>query len=673
MQRHPCALLALAMGLCISSTFAAPAGDRVKTANGVVSGVVDAAPGVRMFKGIPFAQPPVGDLRWREPQPVKNWTGVRPAAQFGPRCMQPPIFGDMNFRSNGMNEDCLYLNVWTPAKSNKEKLPVLVYFYGGGFVAGDGSEPRYDGESMARKGMVALTVNYRLGLFGFFAYPELTKESPHHASGNYGLLDQAAALEWVRKNIAAFGGDPQKVTIAGESAGSIAVSSLMASPLSRDLMAGAIGESGSAMGTLSPMPLAKAEEQGVKFATGAGAKSLSELRALPTEKLFQAAAKPGAPWFSLTLDGYFFPVAPAEIFAAGKQAHVPLLAGWNSEEMTWMALLAGQAPTPENYQKAVQKLYPERADAVLKAYPATNKDEVIQSATDLAGDRFIGFSTWKWIDLCARTGGKPVYRYLYARPRPPMVPSMGNATAGLAGGVVKEADSKQPPMPAARGAVHSAEIEYAMGNLDGNKVFAWTADDHQVSKLMQEYFANFVKTGNPNAKGLPEWPALNQGTGPMIMRIDVESKANPEQNRDRYLLLDEFFAKGANSGLRRNGSTQSRERGLDPLRRQLGDRGAHALLPPVRDRAQVFALIAVFDDPETARLVQHDVQRKINVGGTEPRGIEGQDAELEGIEQRVLVLQRALENGFAVARVADDLIRSVGCDLHPVALGIDEE
>src|SRR5262249_51272852 len=223
-------LFTQAIMLAIPLTAGAFGQDRVKIANGMLEGVSDKSSGVRSFKGIPFGEPPVGDLRWKPPQPVKNWQDARKADKFGPRCMQRPIFGDMGFRSNGMSEDCLYLNVWTPAKSGDEKLPVLVYFFGGGFVAGDGSEGRYDGESMAKKGIVAITVNYRLGVFGFFAHPELTKESPNHASGNYGLFDQHAALEWGRQNIAAFGGDPKRVTIAAESAGPQPVRAHVASP-----------------------------------------------------------------------------------------------------------------------------------------------------------------------------------------------------------------------------------------------------------------------------------------------------------------------------------------------------------------------------------------------------------------------------------------------------------
>jgi para-nitrobenzyl esterase len=395
---------------------------------------------------------------------------------------------------------------------------------------------------MATKGIVAITVNYRLGVFGFMAHPEITQESLHKASGNYGFLDQAAALRWVKANIAAFGGDPNRVTIAGESAGSISVSAQMASPLAKNLIAGAIGESGALVNSsLGPMPLAEAEQNGVQFATSIGATSLAQLRALDATQLLNEAGKPGVPRFTANLDGYFFPKSPTAVFAAGEQAKVPLLAGWNSQEMDYRAILGQEAPTKENFTKAVQRLYGERADDVLKQYAATTDEEVMQAATDLAGDRFISFSTWKWIDLHAKTSGKPVYRYLYSRPRPEMVPEMGNASAGLAGGVVKDANA--PKAPAARGAVHSAEIEYAMGNLATNKVFAWTPEDYKVSKVMQDYFANFIKTGNPNGAGLPKWPTATSGSAGQYLNIDVNTRPETDKTRGRYLLLDDLASK----------------------------------------------------------------------------------------------------------------------------------
>jgi para-nitrobenzyl esterase len=515
---------------------------RVRTANGLVEGITEKS-GVRAFKGIPFAAPPVGKLRWREPQPVKNWSGVRKADQFGPRAMQRALFGDMNFRSKGMSEDCLYLNVWTPAKSNQEQLPVLVYFYGGGLVAGDGSEPRYDGESMARQGIVAITLNYRLDVFGFLAHPELTKESPHQASGNYGFMDQQAALRWVRQNIRAFGGDPKKVTIAGESAGSFSVNAQMASPLAKHMIAGAIGESGSLMGTRAPVPLAEAEQVGLKFANSLQATSLAALRALPADKVLEATARFAPDRFPVTLDGYFFPKQPVEVFAAGEQAQVPLLVGWNSEESSYRAILGQERPNRENYMKAIQKLYPGRVEEVLKVYGATSEEEVIQAATDLASDRFIGFSTWKWSDLHGKTGGKPVYRYLYTRPRPPMRPEMGDAVPGLAGGVIKGPEAAANKTPPARGAVHSAEIEYALGNLATNKVYAWTPEDYKISEVMLAYFANFIKTGDPNGPGLPVWPPANQGSGVQVMVLDVKTRAEPERHPGRYQFLEQFMLK----------------------------------------------------------------------------------------------------------------------------------
>ncbi len=246
----------------------------VKTANGLLQGIE--VSGISEYKGIPFAQPPVGDLRWKEPQPVKNWEGIRKAEKFGPRAMQLPIYSDMNFRSDGVSEDCLYLNIWTPAKTGKEELPVLVYFYGGGFHAGDGSEYRYDGESMARRGIVSVTVNYRLGVFGFLAHPGLSKESSHHASGNYGLMDQVEALRWVKKNIAAFGGNPDHITIAGESAGSFSVSAQVISPLPRNLFTAAIGESGSLLNFKPLTTLKEAERIGTAFSDSMGAHSIKE-------------------------------------------------------------------------------------------------------------------------------------------------------------------------------------------------------------------------------------------------------------------------------------------------------------------------------------------------------------------------------------------------------------
>lgn len=513
----------------------------VKTTNGSLQGLEES--GIRTFKGVPFGQPPVGELRWKEPQPVKNWEGVRKADKFGPRAMQRAIFGDMNFRSNGVSEDCLYLNVWTPAKSANERLPVLVYFYGGGFVAGDGSEPRYDGESMARKGIVAITVNYRLSVFGFLAHPELTKESPHHASGNYGLLDQSAALRWVQQNIAAFGGDPKRVTIAGESAGSFSVSAQMATPLSKNLIAGAIGESGSLLGTTPPVPLAKAEKTGEKFMFGIGVKSLAALRAMSAAEILEATAKPETPRFSVTVDGYFFPTPPLEIFAKGEQSHVPLLVGWNSEEMNYRALMGEDKPTKENYERAIQKLYNNNSAEALQVYGGSTDKEIENAATALASDRFIGYSTWKWSDLQSKTGGKPVYRYLYSQPRPAMRTEMGNAVAGLAGGVIKGNGQAANKTPAPGGAVHSAEIEYALGNLPTNRVYDWQPEDYKVSGIMQAYFVNFIKTGNPNGLGLPNWPSIIYNSAANVMQINVNTKAEAEKHRERYLFLDRFLKK----------------------------------------------------------------------------------------------------------------------------------
>ena len=530
------------IAICAAVLPVAGGGDRVTTANGVVESTVPAKDGVRSFKGIPFAAAPTGDLRWREPRPVKNWTGVRNVDKFGPRCMQSTGPGaDYWFRSDGMSEDCLYLNVWTSATSGRERLPVLVYIFGGGFTNGDGSEPRYDGENMARKGMVAVSINYRTNIFGFFVHPELTKESPHHGAGNYGLLDQVAALQWVQKNIAAFGGDPKRVTIAGESAGSISVSALMASSVSRSLFAGAIGESGSMISTLPPQPLTDAEQTGVKFATAAGAGSLATLRSMTAEQIQDAVAKAQGVRFSSVLDGYFLTETLAETFAAGEQSKVPLLEGSNTQEQGARAVLLQGDATPENLVDAIQRLYGDKAGVVLKAYAATTPEEVYEAARHLASARFTGYSTWKWAELHLQSSGEPVYRYLYAHPRPRYLgmPGQSASAAGGTGG----GRGAAPALPFTPGAVHSAEIQYAMGNLDLDPRYKWEAADYQVSKTMQAYFANFVKTGNPNGAGLPDWPAYRADNHYERMVLDVTSAARAETDRDRYLALDAVMSK----------------------------------------------------------------------------------------------------------------------------------
>jgi para-nitrobenzyl esterase len=506
---------------------------QTKIENGTIEGLYDTKSGLQFYLGVPFAKPPVGDLRWKAPQALDNWTGVKQTKAFGPRPVQAIVFGDMNSRSNGISEDCLYLNVWTPAKRNATGLPVLVYFYGGGFVAGDGSEPRYDGAAMAKKGIVVVTVNYRLGLFGFFAHPELSKEASYKASGNYGLLDQAFALKWVNKNIAAFGGDPKKVTIAGESAGSMSVSAQMVSPLSKNLIAGAIGESGSGISALAAVPLAEAEKTGADFAKNAGYSSLAQMRAASTRELYEVYQDSRRFGFPSVLDGYFYPKSMLEIFKAKEQAQVPLLVGWNSAEIPGMAFTQGPI-NDETLVKKVKEAYPNDWEEALKVYPHGDAKEVEWAATNLASDRFIAYSTWKWFDVHRKNSNQAVYRYLYSKIRPAMVDK--NLTPGLAGGTQQGGFQMPPPI----GAPHACEIEYCMGNLDLVKDYAWTADDYKVSETMLNYFANFIKTGNPNGEKLPEWPAAQPNDiTPPVMILDTESKAL-KSNDARYLFLDKM-------------------------------------------------------------------------------------------------------------------------------------
>lgn len=511
-------LLGLAIALATSPLLASDAAPSAEVATGRLSGIHDAGTGLNAFKGIPYAASPVGPLRWKPPQPAVAWKDVRKADHFGPRCMQRPIFSDMVFRSDGMSEDCLYLNVWTPADGAGKKLPVLVYFYGGGFIGGDGSESRYDGAALARRGIVTVTVNYRLDVFGFLATPALAAESPRHAAGNYGLLDQHAALEWVKRNIAAFGGDPEQVTIGGESAGSMSVSAQMASPLSKGLMQRAIGESGSMLGNLNPTPLAQAMREGDDFQRRVGAHSLKELRAMSAQTLLDAAGQQGVPEFRPDVDGYFFPRLPKDIYAAGEQAHIPLLLGANSQEGSYLNLLGkDQAPTPANYRAAVQKLYGKHAGEALKLYPGETEEQVKASGTALAGDRFIAFSTWAWMRAHRQTGKSPVYYYYFTQARP-----------------AKRDGSAGPDA----GAVHSGEIEYALGNLPGNTVYAWTDTDRRVSELTQAYWAQFIKTGDPNGPGLPHWPvATDQDGGLSRQVIGADTRTIVDRDAARYEFL----------------------------------------------------------------------------------------------------------------------------------------
>lgn len=507
--------------------------------NGVIEGNYDTRSGIQKYFGIPFAKPPIGELRWKAPQPLDNWLGMKETKEFGPRPVQKLIWGDMNSRSNGVSEDCLYLNVWTPAFRNTKNLPVLVYFFGGGFVAGDGSEPRYDGEKMANEGIVVVTVNYRLGIFGFLAHHELSAEAPYKASGNYGLLDQALALQWVQDNIASFGGDPKKVTIAGESAGSISVSYQMASPLSRNLIAGAIGESGAGITALSPVSLEEAEKAGVEFLMKNNVKNISDLRKLPTRDIYEMYNESGRFGFPVVLDGYLLPKSLKEIFNAGEQAQVPLLLGWNTQENPAVAFMQGLPFTKENFIIKVKQAYPNDYEEVLKLYPHNTEEQVAYSAMYLAGDRFISYSTWKWFDLHRKNSDQPVYRYLYAKLRPPLVDQ--RLETGLAGGTSRRTDNA-PPRPKDLGAPHAAEIEYAMGNLDRIKEFAWTDDDYKASDTMFKFFANFVKTHNPNGEGLPEWPkATAEDENPPVMVIDTESKTVKAADDARYKFHDRFY------------------------------------------------------------------------------------------------------------------------------------
>ncbi len=520
-----CAMLTAAfwIGLCVAaaakeSRELKPA--HVKTANGDLEGVVSDDGKVRIFRGIPYAAPPVGPLRWKAPQPAASWTGVRKAVEYGARCMQNRVYDDMIFRDGGPSEDCLYLNIWAPSDLRREKLPVMVWIYGGGFVAGSTSEPRQEGEVLSRKRVIVVSFNYRLDVFGFFSHSELAKESGHNAAGNYGLLDQVAALQWVKKNIAAFDGDPENVTIFGESAGSFSVSALMASPLARGLFHRAIGESGAFFGTtLQLKPLAATEKADLEFARSRlGSTSIDALRSRPADEILKASAKERMLRFTPNIDGYFLPEDVGAIYAGGRQSPVSLLAGWNADEGDFQSVFGKNPPTAENFKAYVRKLFGTNAEAFLRLYPATTDAVARRSAQDFAGDQFIAYPTWKWFEMQHETGRSVVYRYRFDQTLP----------------WAADYRPKQGEEPAAP---HAAEIEYVFGMLSSRKL-PWRPEDRKVSDLMESYWTNFARTGDPNGRGLPHWPVYSGKDGYQVMHLSAKPKALQDQQRARYIFLD---------------------------------------------------------------------------------------------------------------------------------------
>ena len=470
--------------------------------------------GVRAYRGLPYAAAPVGALRWRPPHPVAPWSGARPVDSFGWNAMQGVVFDDIDPTIPGISEDCLYLNVWTPAAPGEAaKLPVFFWIHGGGHVVGSGSEPRYDGANLAARGIVVVTVNLRLGAFGFLAHPELTAEQG--ASGNYGLLDLVAALQWTRDNIAAFGGDPAKVTIAGESAGSEAVSALMASPLAKGLFRGAIGQSAAMFSSpsRSPAPLKAAEALGADLGAKLGAKSLADMRAAPADAVLAAAPRFG---FRPIVDGHFLPAAPAEIFAAHAQSDVPLLAGWCKDEGFNFTLPSGGEGEP-SYVEAMRDIFGADAEACLKHYPAGTPERDKASARALGGDLTIIHNTWRWIEAQKATGKAPLWRFRFERC--PLTPQ----------GWFGERDSRDA------GAFHAGDILYVFDNLHA---FPWLIDesDREIARTASGYWVNFVKQGDPNGPGLPSWPSFREPNAP-ILAIDAPPRLMGEPDRERQEFL----------------------------------------------------------------------------------------------------------------------------------------
>ena len=460
----------------------------VKIDTGLISGTTTSSDDVRVFKGIPFAAPPLGDLRWRPPQPAAHWEGVRKADQFGPVCMQQSRPGS----TPAPSEDCLYVNVWTGAKAATERRPVIVWTYGGGFTGGSGSEPRYDGEALARKGVVFVTYNYRLGAFGFFAHPELTKESGHNASGNYAMMDMAAVLHWVQRNIAAFGGDPTRVTIDGESAGAMLVSAMVGSPEGKGLFKRAISQSGAWMGIgIGKMTTrAQAEEAGVKLAQSMGAATLADMRAKSADELLKNGRGGG-----IIVDGWYVPEDLSATFAKGKENDVDVLVGSNRDEGTFFAR-PGSSPNAEQFTTRAKQRFGDLADGYAKVYPVSNDAEA--AAAQLAGMRDeMGWHMRTWAQLQGKRGKDKSYLYFFTRV-PPAVEGRPS-----------------------RGATHTAELSYMFNNLAPGA--PWTDVDKKLADMMSSYWVNFAATGNPNGKGLPEWPVYSEKAAQAMVLGDTVS------------------------------------------------------------------------------------------------------------------------------------------------------
>lgn len=505
-----CSLAALAACLPFTEHAQQSGKPLVHLPQGTLAGTTLPAGGQKAYLGIPYAAPPVGELRWKAPQAVSSWTGVRDASRFAHRCEQTHIWNDYVFLDEGPSEDCLYLNVYTPPTARpKGKLPVMVWIHGGGFAAGAGSEPRYTNSKLVEQGVVLVTLNYRLGVFGFFAGSELAVLNDGHA-GNYGLMDMVAALQWVKQNIAAFGGDPGNVTIFGESAGSFAVSALTAAPSARGLFQKVIGESGAFFA--STLALASAAERGAKdqaWAESIGAKSLADLRAMPADALLQAAAKQPVGRFAPDVDGAFLMKPVAKTYAAGKEAHVPAIIGWNHDERT-NTLSKGM--TVEKWKAFAAEQYPSRKDAFLAAYPAPADAEAVRAADDYTTNQFIAQGAWLWSEADVATGKAPVYRYRFDKPAPP-----------------------SDMHPEGRYAWHSDELEYVFGTLDVRKGSTWSEADRTLSDRMMRYWTNFAKTGDPNSPGLPVWPRYDATK--QVLHLDSTITAAPDASRAEFEFL----------------------------------------------------------------------------------------------------------------------------------------